>query len=429
MYDAGKKQDNFEDFMRQIDDAIAGGEPPGDSNPYRRQQAPSLDHFFDEDFDENFEDDFIEDELEEGPPQPVIRAYNGDFSDERPRNTPRRTQPPMENTQKYQAMETEIRRRQQAPKPQKTRRPKRKRRGHGCLVSLFLLAALIIGGVFWFRSVVKPPQGGSSLGRRKPGCTTVLLAGTDADGGRTDTMILLYLDRNNKKANLVSLPRDTYTITPAGNVAKLNSAYGRNGKGEEGMEGLLDYVEDIVGYRPDGYMLLDLEGFVSLVDVMGGVNFDVPMDMFYEDASQDLYIDLKEGMQKLNGKDAMGLVRFRSGYAMADLERVNVQREFLSACMEQWLSLKNAVKLPSALSTLTKATTDNLSTGNLIWMGLAGWHIGVGNIESITLPGRAEDRSGGSYYVLDAERVADTVNEYCNPYEKDVDVSDLNIAG
>ena len=62
-------------------------------------------------------------------------------------------------------------------------------------------------------------------------------------------------------------------------------------------------------------------------------------------------------------------------------------------------------------------------------MGLAGWHIGVGNIESITLPGRAEDRSGGSYYVLDAERVADTVNEYCNPYEKDVDVSDLNIAG
>ena len=67
MYDAGKKQDNFEDFIRQIDDAIAGGEPPGDNNPYRRQQAPSLDHFFDEDFDENFEDDFIEDELEEGP--------------------------------------------------------------------------------------------------------------------------------------------------------------------------------------------------------------------------------------------------------------------------------------------------------------------------------------------------------------------------
>ncbi len=80
-------------------------------------------------------------------------------------------------------------------------------------------------------------------------------------------MMLLYLNAQEQAVTLVSLPRDTLTHTASGNDAKLNSAYGRNNGGEEGMEALLDYVADIIGYRPDGYMLITLDAFVDIVDL------------------------------------------------------------------------------------------------------------------------------------------------------------------
>lgn len=79
---------------------------------------------------------------------------------------------------------------------------------------------------------------------------------------------------------------------------------------------------------------------------MGGVTFDVPVEMHYNDPSQNLYIDLSAGEQKLDGAQAMQVMRFRSGYADADLGRVKVQRDFLAAALHQWASVKNAYKLP-----------------------------------------------------------------------------------
>lgn len=189
----------------------------------------------------------------------------------------------------------------------------------------------------------------------------------------------------------------------------------------------MGYVADIIGYRPDGYMLISLDGFVDIVDIMGGVEFDVPQDMFYEDPSQDLYIDLKEGLQTLNGTDAMGLVRFRKGYANQDLGRVEVQREFISACMDQWLKVSNVAKLPKVLSAIGDCTTTDLSKGNMLWIALTAWRCGIGNIETATLPGYADNVYGASYYILDRDGVAELVNGYCNPYEVTIDASDLNI--
>ena len=163
--------------------------------------------------------------------------------------------------------------------------------------------------------LAKQPKAEETLGARRDGCSTILLAGTDKSGDRTDTVMLLSVDRSAKRLTLLSIPRDTKvnsTYTPH----KINIAYGVNGKDQEGMEALMDYVTELVGFRPDGYVLIDLDVFVDLVDKMGGVKFDVPCDMDYSDPAQDLTIDLKAGMQRLNGEQAMGLVRFRSGYAM-----------------------------------------------------------------------------------------------------------------
>lgn len=305
--------------------------------------------------------------------------------------------------------------------PQK---PKKKRRGLRAVLSvllvLVLLAALVLG-VFHFAA--KQPKGEGD-GVRKNGCTTILIAGTDASGDRTDTIMLMNINRSEKRISLMSIPRDTKvnsTYTPH----KINSAYGVNGKGREGMTSLMDYVSECVGFRPDGYVLVDLDIFMELVDLMGGVEFYVPCDMDYESEAQNLSIHLSEGLQTLNGEQAMGVVRFRSGYAMADIQRVSVQRDFIMAALKQWASVKNVGKLPAAMKLLKEYSVTDLDTRNLLWLAESAVICGTGNMKMMTIPYYLD-----SYYVIvDAgDELFEMVNTYFNPYEKEITWDDLNIA-
>ena len=310
--------------------------------------------------------------------------------------------------------------------------PKKKRRKKHRVLKFFLVLLLVLliaaAGVYlWLSSIIRMPQTDAphwSTKARRGHRSAV----RHRRGGNQNRHHDAAIPERPGKGRQPGQPaRDTLTHTTAGSNAKLNSAYGRNNGGEEGMEALLDYVSDIIGYRPDGYMLVSLDAFVDIVDLMGGIEFDVPMDMFYEDPSQDLYIDLKAGLQKLDGYEAMGLVRFRKGYADQDLGRVDVQRQFISACMDQWLTISNIGKVPQVLSTMQASSTSDLTTGNLLWIALNAWRSGFGNMQTATLPGYADMIDGASYYVLDPEGVADVINSSCNPYRQDVDADDLNI--
>ncbi len=294
----------------------------------------------------------------------------------------------------------------------------RKRKKHTflkLLLTIILLLAIASAALWIF---ARQPDGESLAGHRD-GATAILLAGTDEDGTRTDTMMLLYLDEKEEEIGLLSLPRDTYTSMDI-SVPKLNAVYGVAGGGKDGMERLLDYTEECIGYRPDGYVLIDLDCFESLVDLMGGVTFDVPVDMSYEDPEQDLYIDLKAGEQKLNGKEAMWVVRYRSGYAAADLQRVEVQRDFIQAALTQWLTVGNLWKTPGAAALLTANTTTNLSLQELAWIAKAAKSIGTENVQTDTLPGEAAYVGDGSYYILWPETTARLINEHYNPYHEEV---------
>lgn len=291
-----------------------------------------------------------------------------------------------------------------------------------CLLGLILLVGL---GSALFS---KMPETDQPIGARKPGCCTILLCGTDQEGLRTDTMLLLYLDRKQGQSRLLSLPRDTM-VNRDSSVPKLNGAYGANGADEKGMNALMGYVKDLVGYRPDAYVLLDLNCFAELVDAMGGVTFDVPMDMYYDDPTQDLFIDLKAGTQKLNGQQAMWLVRYRSGYAMADLERAAVQRDFLKAAISQWKSVKKLPMLPRTAKLLIENTQTDLSYRNLCWLAITLAGNGSGSFESDTLPGEPAWVDGGAYYVEDREAAAELINEKYNPYEVEIRAEDLHPYG
>ena len=312
-------------------------------------------------------------------------------------------------------------------------RPRKKRKGRWIKrIFILLLILLVLAALVALVSKLIATQpvydGADSLGARKDGSSTILLIGTDEGGTRTDTLMLMNVNTSDKQVSLVSIPRDT-RVNGSYSVPKINGVYGINGGGEEGMEMLQQRVKESIGFWPDGYIMVNLDSFVDLVDIMGGVTFNVPQDMYYNDPSQDLYIDLKAGEQKLNGTEAMGLVRFRSGYATADLGRVDVQRDFVSAAAKQWVSPTLVFKTPQLVAWLGGNVETDLNVKELSWLAWAMLRCDLDNIQTETLPGTATTISGGSYYLLDPYTVPDTVNRCINPYERDITVDDLYIRG
>ena len=305
--------------------------------------------------------------------------------------------------------------------------PPKKKKRHGFrnfLIFLLVLALMLAAAAVFL--LPRQPVAEQSLGQRQEGVSTILLIGTDAGGARTDTLMLLTVNQPEKRLSLVSIPRDTL-VNGAYSVPKINSVYGANQGGAEGIEMLMTRVEQCIGFRPDGYILIRLDAFADFVDILGGVEFDVPVDMFYNDPTQDLYIALEQGRQLLSGEEAMGLVRFRSGYADADLGRVQVQRDFLAALIDQAVSVEGVAKSPMLLNLLQSSTETDLTAGNFLWLAEAALFADLKNIETATLPGTARSFESGSYYVLDPAGVAQTVNAYCNPYERDITTEDLEI--
>lgn len=370
------------------------------------------------------EDEYIEQVYN----QPSIPAYNADFHQpKRERSTKSQaykaqTQRKASRRTEYPDYAQEIQQTSGKPVPSK----KRKRPGClgcGCgtvLVVLALLAVMAFGVSFW---IFDRPEAAVSIGPRKSDTAAVLICGTDEDGTRTDTMMLLYLSGSEKKVGLLSLPRDTYTIATAGYAAKLNSAYGRNNCGVEGMEALLDYIQDIIGYRPDGYVLVDMSTVPKIVDLMGGVEVDVPH------AIEDEVFSMEAGLQRLNGEQTLNLLRHRRSYATADLGRIEVQRLVVEACMKQWVSLSKLGSIREALALVEETSITNMGTRNYLWIGKTLLKSLSGGIVTETLPGYADYIGDASYYILDAGEVAQMINSHFNPYDAVIGVDDLNIAG
>lgn len=291
------------------------------------------------------------------------------------------------------------------------------------LLSLVALTLVVCLCVAFF--MPSQPDKRQDLGERKDGVSTILLMGTDDSGLRTDAMVLLTVNAPEQKLSLVSIPKDTLVD---GNleIPKMTTVYGANGGGRDGLEMVSIRVSQTIGFMPDGYMLLELRDFAKFVDLMGGIRFDIPMDMVYSDPVQELSISMKKGYWTLDGQQATELMRFRS-YEHGDLDRVQMQQAFLTALLQQAVRPGNVVKLPAFLNMLLSSTETNLNARNLLWLANAIFHADRTDIAVATLPGTAMEADGVSYYVLNPEQVAQTVNTYCNPYEQDVTAEQLEI--
>lgn len=256
------------------------------------------------------------------------------------------------------------------------------------------------------------------------GVYNILLAGTDGDGYRTDTIIVAHLDVNEKKAALLSIPRDT-PIESGDKLVKINSVYA-GGKGE-GMERLERTLAQLLGFEMDGYLLVDLNAFKAAVDLVGGVEFDVPQDMYYDDPSQDLHIDLKAGKQLLDGEHAMELVRFRKGYASQDIQRTKVQQAFLLALMDQTIRVESLTKLKEYAEIFSTYAVTDMNVGNLLYFAEQLAKCDRDEITTYTAEGQGMMIRGASCYALFDWSILTIVNEAFNPYDTQITAANIHV--
>ncbi len=311
------------------------------------------------------------------------------------------------------------------------------------LVSLLFFAAAVYGGI---RLIVQAPPAPDldqtptqdtrqdeaettipNSRARKEYCYNILVSGLDDGNGGSDTNLLVRFDAKGKSVDVVSLPRDTL-LHHTWTSNKLNFAYLKGGTPL-----LMDEIENLLGVPVDFYITVDFEAFVALVDEIGGVTFDVPVDMDYDDPFQNLSIHIPKGTQHLWGEDAIKVVRWRknndgTGYPDADIGRINTQQKFLKEVARQTLQMSNVKSIPAFADIFFTYVKTDLSLGNLVWLGTEALGIGMDNIRFHTLPGDGMGYyRGESVYALDPAATLTLVNDALNPYTTPIEAEDMDI--
>jgi len=258
---------------------------------------------------------------------------------------------------------------------------------------------------------------------------TVLVCGMDMDAVHADVVMLMSYNTKINKMNILQIPRDTYVKTNRKNK-KLCEMHAFNG-----MSDMVLYVSRMTGAEVDYYVGFNTKAFKETVDLIGGVEVDVPRNMDYDDREQNLHIHLKKGLQVLDGSMAEQFVRFRKGnngggYLMGDIERIEVQRRFLTAFLKQTLSFKNAVKIPDMLKIFKETVDTDLSFSELMFFAAGGLDMDLSDIDIYTMPGEPiNNYQGGSYFGIYRKEALELINQRFNPYAGQlieyIDIMDL----
>ena len=319
-------------------------------------------------------------------------------------------------------------------------RARRRRQGPGLLVRLGLglyraavvISAIIVAVYIGYRVFVTPPSvqapdypDSSQAGafepeqeglKRRDQVWTFLLMGTDDGNGNADTLMVASFDVKEQKVGVVSVPRDTIVDRDWTRYPKINGAYSK------GVEQVRKEVSHLLGIPIDYYIKVDIKAFVALVDQVNGVDFNVPVDMDYDDPWQDLSIHYKKGMQHLTGQQALEVVRFRhnndmSGYS--DVGRTQTQQALLTAVAKKVLSWGNVPKIAGFVDIFADYVDTDLSVSDMVYFATQAIYVDLDNgVATKTLEGRGDaNYKGYSWcYELDKEKTLADINAMLNPY-------------
>lgn len=247
----------------------------------------------------------------------------------------------------------------------------------------------------------------------------LMVLGKDKVSGLTDVMMLVSFDPKEDRICVMQIPRDTYAEYGDGSHSKLNTAAKILGGERE----LCDYLSGAFGVYIDGYLSLELEGFRRIIDAIGGVEIELDRTLYYNDPEQGLYIHLKKGKQTLDGEKAEMLVRYRSGYVRGDLDRLDMQKQFLAALftsLKKAVTPSNAYQLASALLPYIKT---DVELPMAVGLGLEALSVESSALGFLTLPGEdaVSHKTGASYYVMALEPTSRVIAQYFSKDGTEVD--------
>ena len=327
-------------------------------------------------------------------------------------------------------------------KKRKLKKPYRILRG--IYMVIVVIAALIVLGYAVYKIAIPEPEmspdpAGSSSAvqdstpgmedgahQRKEQTYTFLLAVPDQESGNAYGIMVVTYDVPNQKVGLLSIPRDTLVMKKN---PKINSSM------KAGIDNLEEVVSDLVGFPIDYYITLDLDAFIEIVDAVGGVDFDVPVEMYYDDPAQDLHIHYKPGMQHLNGQQAMEVCRFRhnadgTGYPLGDVQRAETAQKMMLTIAKKVMSVDSLVNINEFVGIVERNIETDLKGTDIAWFAAKalGLNLSTG-VSSDTLPGDGNvTYRGTSYcYELYPEDSLELINKLVNPYTSALTLEDVNI--
>jgi LCP family protein required for cell wall assembly len=237
----------------------------------------------------------------------------------------------------------------------------------------------------------------------------VLLLGGDSRGlskneiPRSDTLMVASIDPLTKKAHLFSILRDTYVRIPDHGSDRVNTAIVLGGP-----KLAMQTVSELTGLDIQYYVYTDFEGFVQLIDEIGGIEFEVEKDMHYTSRADgpEYDIDLKKGMQHMDGRTALQYVRFRHD-ALSDFARTERQRKFMAAVARKLQSSSSLIRLPRILSAIDPYIESNLTATEMITLGALGFESKTNEVTGVQLPPsnllREVTRGGAAVLAVDEE--------------------------
>lgn len=250
-----------------------------------------------------------------------------------------------------------------------------------------------------------------------------LLVGVDAKdvkkskGTRTDTMMLVKVNFDTGSTKLLSIPRDTRVLIK-GKEDKINHAHSNGG-----INLTIPTVSDFLNLEIDYYVKVDYKAVISIVDAIGNVVIDVPRRMYYDDPTDDppLHINLKKGIQELDGKNAHDFLRWRknndnTGYPDGDIGRIKAQQMFLTELMKQTLKPKNIFKIPKLIETYYDYVETNIPLKIMLKGAASAKKINIEELKTATIPGDGKTIKGVSYWIYDKEETDEIVKEMFGDY-------------
>ena len=292
------------------------------------------------------------------------------------------------------------------------------------VVLILILIIIIAGGILLYKRYKDEGWSGVSktlLGHNEDTVNKLekmycLLLGKSQD--LTDTIMLASYDPKTQEAALLSIPRDTFigdNLNYASGWDKVNAVY------QISPEELLEHIREITGINVQYYLTVDTEALKVLVDEIGGVYFEVPIDMHYTDRKQGLYIDLKAGYQLLDGDKAEQVVRFRHNsdgttypyeYGGEDLGRVRTQRAFLKELLDQCIEKMDLNTIFGFLDIAEQYVETNLDFNAIKDYIPYILEFDVDNLKTATLPGESMQAGNGTWiYTVDEDEAQEVINE------------------